>query len=398
MNGATGTDGWAAWVDGQLDAVRAAGRWRTPRTFDGRGVQGTVDGRAVVTYASNDYLGLTGHPEVRAAAAVAAQRWGTGSGASRLVVGSRPVHDELEAELAEWAGCERALLWSSGFAANLSVLSVLGGPEVVVVSDELNHASIIDGCRASGSEVVVARHGDVGHVADLVDAAVRSGRRALVVTDAVFSMDGDVAPVAALASVCDRTGSVLVVDEAHSVLDGHVEVDLDPALLVRVGTLSKSLGSVGGFVAATAPVVDLLINRARPFIFSTATTPADAAAALAALRILRGVEGNALVARLRAVVDRVRPGHPSPILPVVIGEEVDTLAAADALLERGVHIPAIRPPTVPPGTCRLRVALSAEHTDDMIGDLVAALEVVVGPDALQRGTAATADNVRFLGA
>jgi 8-amino-7-oxononanoate synthase len=380
---APGLSGWDDWVRSELLAVHAADRWRSPRTFDGRGVSGTVDGRPVVTYASNDYLGLTGHPAVIAAATEAARRWGTGAGASRLVVGSRPVHDDLEEALADWKGTERSLLWSSGFAANLSVLAVFRGPDVVVVSDELNHASIIDGCRASRAEVVVARHCDVDHVDSLVAAAAASGRRAIVVTDTVFSMDGDLAPVVELAALCARRGAMLVLDDAHLVLGaGPTRVDLDPRLLVRVGTLSKTLGSVGGFVAAAGSVVDLLVNRARPFVFSTATTPADAAAARAALEVLRSAEGAGLVDRLQAVVDRVRPGHRSPIVPVVIGDESATLAASAALLERGVHIPAIRPPTVPVGTSRLRVALSAEHTDAMLDQLEVAVREVVGPGAL----------------
>jgi 8-amino-7-oxononanoate synthase len=384
----TGPLGWGDWIAGELDSVRAARRWRQPRTFDGRGVRGTVDGRPVVTYASNDYLGLTGHPRVQAAAAEAAQRWGTGSGASRLVVGSRPVHDDLESELADWKGAERALVWSSGFAANLSVLAVLGGPGVRVVSDELNHASIIDGCRASRSEVAVSRHGDADHVEALVAEAAADGRRTVVVTDAVFSMDGDMAPIAELAAVCERTGSMLVLDEAHQVLDAPSPHGLDPELLVRVGTLSKTLASVGGFVAAGGGVIDLLVNRARPFVFSTALSPPASAAALEALRIVRSPEGVGLIDRLRAVVDRVRPGHPSPIVPVVLGDEEAALAAAAALLERGVHIPAIRPPTVPAGTSRLRVALSSEHTDEMIDDLVEAVRAVAGPDALRGGRGA----------
>lgn len=381
-----GTGGWDRWVLGQLDDVRAADRWRSPRPVDGRGVTGTVEGHEVVTYASNDYLGLTGHPTVIQAHAEAAQRWGTGAGASRLIVGTRPVHEELEVRLAAWKGTARALTWSSGFAANLSVLSVLGGPDVVVVSDELNHASIIDGCRASGAQVAVARHADAAHVEELVETAVASGRRALVVTDSVFSMDGDLAPIPAIAEVCQAHGALLVIDEAHVVLeDPAAGVDLDPALLVRVGTLSKALGSVGGFVAASAPVVDLLVNRARPFIFSTALPPPAAAAALAALDVLHSEDGARLVARLRAAVDRVRPGHPSPILPVVIGEERRTLEVAAALFERGIHIPAIRPPTVPAGTSRLRVALSSEHTTEMLDRLADALGELVGDAALGGG-------------
>lgn len=382
------TAGWARWVSEQLDGVRAQDRWRSPRCFDGRGVLGVVEGRMVTTYASNDYLGLTGHPAVLDAHRQAAERWGTGSGASRLIVGTRPVHEELEAALAEWKGTDRALVWTSGFAANLSVLAVLGGPDVLVVSDELNHASIIDGCRAARAEVAIAPHGDVERIEDLVREGVASGRRVMVVTDSVFSMDGDAAAVAELSLVCARHEAMLVLDEAHAVLEvPDLSPELDPALVVRVGTMSKTLGSVGGFVAASGPVIDLLVNRARPFIFSTALPPADAAAASAAVGVLRSAEGEALVARLRSAVDRLRPGHPSPILPVVIGAEAATLSVAAALLERGIHIPAIRPPTVPEGTSRLRVALSAEHTDAMLDDLAEAVAELVGPDALRTGSA-----------
>jgi glycine C-acetyltransferase len=373
----------------RLDAIRAAGTYKRERTIttpQGAMVE-TTDGRPVLNLCANNYLGLAQHPGVKQAAHEALEQWGYGLASVRFICGTQRVHKDLENSLTDFLGTEDTILYGSCFDANGGLFETLLEAEDAVISDELNHASIIDGCRASRSEVVVARHGDVGHVAELVDTAARSGRRALVVTDAVFSMDGDLAPVDELAAICDRTRSVLVLDEAHSVLGGHAEVDLDPALLLRVGTLSKTLGSVGGFVAAAASTVDLLINRARPFIFSTATTPADAAAALAALEVLAGPDGAALVDRLRAVVDRVRPGHPSPILPVVIGDEAATLAAAADLFERGVHIPAIRPPTVPPGTCRLRVALSAEHTDEMIDDLVAAMGDVVGPDALRLGAA-----------
>lgn len=363
---------WGTWIDEQLDALRAEGRWRENRTFDAHGPTGQRDGRPVVSYASNDYLGLSAHPAVAAAAHEALERWGTGATASRLVVGSRPGHDELEAELAAWTGTERALVFPSGYAANVGVLSALGGPDVTILSDELNHASIIDGARLGRARVAVYRHGDLDHVASLL-AAVEG--RALVVTDVVFSMDGDAAPLDELAELGAARGALLVLDEAHRVLGPEVP---DPALvpgleLVRVGTLSKALGSLGGWVAGTGALVDLLVNRARSYIFTTALSPADTAAALAALRVRRSPEGDELVAHLGSLVERLRPGHPSPILPVILGEEDAAVKAAAALLERGILVPAIRPPTVPAGTSRLRVALSAAHTDAMVDDLVAAL-------------------------
>ena len=365
---------WADRVAARLDAVRAAGRWRSIRPLDGRLPVVTVDGAEVVTFAGNDYLGLAGHPAVAAAAIDAVERWGTGTGASRLVVGARPVHEELEVELADWKGTDAALVLPTGYAANLAVLATLADdPEVLVVSDELNHASIIDGCRLGRGTVTVARHADVDHVDALL--AAHAGP-ALVVTDAVFSMDGDEAPIDALVEVCGRHGALLVLDEAHAVLGPTVDLDRAArvgAEVVRVGTLSKALGSLGGFVCASRPVVDLLVNRARPFIFTTAGSPADAAAALAALRIVRGAEGAARLARLRGHVEVVAPGHPSPIVPVVLGDEASALRAAAALLDVGLLVPAIRPPTVPVGSSRLRVALSAAHTEDQVERLVKAL-------------------------
>ncbi|HVV36463.1 MAG TPA: 8-amino-7-oxononanoate synthase [Acidimicrobiales bacterium] len=346
---------WTEWVDAQLDAIRRADRWRAPVPRDG-----------IRNFASNDYLGLSQHPAVIAAAHDALDKNGAGAGSARLVVGSRADHHALEDDLAEWKHTERAVLFSTGYQANLSVLTTFGDANTRIVSDELNHASIIDGCRLSRAEVVVYRHGDVEHAASLVAGAAR----AIVVTDSVFSMDGDVAPLAELDALCTHTGALLVVDEAHAVLGPEVALQTTH---VRVGTLSKTLGSLGGFVASSASLCDLLVNRARPYIFTTASTPADTAAARAALAVLRSPEGEALVARLRDHVARVRPGHPSPIVPVILGEEQAALDAAAFMAERDLLVPAIRPPTVAPGTSRLRVALSAAHSDDEIDRLIAAL-------------------------
>lgn len=365
---------WADWVDDQLSAVRDSGQWRVARSFDARGPAGRLAGAGgggttageVISFASNDYLGLSTHPKVQAAAHEAIDRWGTGSTASRLIVGTRPCHEELECELAAWKQGARALVFSSGYAANVGVLTALGGRDVTVFSDALNHASIIDGVRLSRSCAAIYRHGDVEHLDSLL--AATPGRK-LVVTDAVFSMDGDAAPVDALVDVCERHNALLVLDEAHSVFGPTVRMD-SSAVVVRVGTLSKTLGSLGGSVVASSAVIDLLVNRARSFIFTTALTPADAAAALAALRIVRSPEGAALVARVRASTDRLVVGHASPIVAIVLGHEAAALAAAASLVERGVFVPAIRPPTVAPGSSRLRVALSAAHTDEMVSLLV----------------------------
>jgi 8-amino-7-oxononanoate synthase len=387
---------WTEWSAAQARAIRAAGQWRAPVDFDAAGPEGKLspDGRAVVAFASNDYLGLTQHPALSEAAHAAIDRWGTGSGAARLIVGSRPIHSELERELAAWKHEEAAVLFPTGFAANLGVLTTFGGPGTLVCSDELNHASIIDGARLARGEVAVYPHSDLGALDELLRGRARD-RRALVVTDTVFSMDGDVADLEALVELCRDHDALLVLDEAHAVLQdrglsedprsanagpgrdsarsGGPSQEGSPGVL-RVGTLSKTLGSLGGFVAGPARLTELVVNRARSYIFTTAPTPADAAAALAGLRVVRSPEGDALRARLRANVDELRPGHPSPIVPVVCGGEERALAAAAALLELGILVPAIRPPTVPIGTSRLRVALSAAHTVDQVRMLRQALE------------------------
>ncbi len=381
---------WTDRVRAQLAQVVDEGRWRAPREFDAWGPRGDLEGSDVVSFASNDYLGLSNHPAVRAAAHDAIERWGTGAGASRLVTGSRPVHAELEEELAQWKGTEAAVCFATGFAANLGVLSVLGGPGVHIFSDELNHASIIDGCRLSQAQVTVYRHGDLTQLEELL-ASYGDEVSSLVVTDSVFSMDGDVAPIDGLVAVCARHNALLVIDEAHAVLGPRLELLQTPETayptVVRVGTMSKALGALGGFVAASRDVVDLLINRARSYIFSTALPPADAAAALSAVRILRSAEGEALVDRLATLVQRMSaaglapPTHRSPIIPVILGSEQAATNASAILLEEGLWVPAIRPPTVPVGTSRLRVTLSAAHRDDDVATLIDALHSLPVPES-----------------
>lgn len=382
--------GWSESARRAADGLRSLDRWRVVRSLAGGGVSTTTpDGRSVVQFASNDYLGLSQHPDVRAAAASATAELGTGSGASRVVVGSRPVHDELESQLAAWKHTDAALLFATGYAANVGVLTSLArlgttdGAPLAIVSDELNHASIIDGSRLARVPVSVFPHADVDAAAAAIDAHGRDGRRSVVVTDSVFSMDGDVAPLRDLAAMTAVSGALLVVDDAHAVFPGEgadVLAGSDAEVLV-VGTLSKALGSLGGFVAGPTPLVDWLRNTARSFIFSTASPPAVIAAAAEALRIMRSPEGDALVAALRANVDRLLPGHPSAVVPIVLGEEARALGVSAALLEDGLLVPAIRPPTVAVGTSRLRVALSAAHSPadvDRLVDALTRLGVAVG--------------------
>lgn len=376
--------GWTERIASRNRSIRDAGRWRSLRPLEGGRPRTRLSdsGREVVSFASNDYLGLSQHPAVIAAAHRALDRDGAGAGAARLIVGARPVHAELEAELAGWTDREAALLFPTGFQANLGVIGALAAAaeDCVILSDELNHASIIDGCRQARATVEVYRHTDVDHVADLL--AAHHGRPVLVVTDSVFSMDGDAAPLDDLAAACAERDALLVVDEAHAVLR-----PAPPEEAVVVGTLSKATGALGGFVAADRATVELCLNTARSFIFTTAGTPADAAAALASVRLQRSDEGDRLRSQLRARIEQLVPGHDSPIVSIVLGDESRALAATAALLERGLLVPAIRPPTVAPGTCRLRVALSAAHDPDEIALLRSALDELVpaGTDPVAAG-------------
>lgn len=386
---------WSGWIDRRAAAIRSSGRWRTVREFDALGPTGTLPAPApcvdvsheaatgdrhgrVVSFASNDYLGLSHHPAVVEGARRALERWGAGSGSSRLIVGSRPVHSTLEEALADWKKTERCVVFSSGYAANLGVLGALGDADVGIYSDELNHASIVDGCRLSRAEVTVYPHRDVGQLDALIAKARRD--RIIIVTDAVFSMDGDVADMVHLLDVATRHGALLVVDEAHSVLplDSEARETLEAAacegVVVRVGTMSKTLGSLGGFVACTGSIADMIVNTARSFIFTTALSPPDAGAALAALEVLRSAEGDALVSRLVDLLHLLAPSHPSPIVPVIVGDEDEAVRASCRLLESGYLVPAIRPPSVAAGTSRLRISVSSDHTDDQVRGLRSALE------------------------
>jgi 8-amino-7-oxononanoate synthase len=375
----------------EVARLEAAGLGRRVRALESASEpEVLLDGRRVLCLASNNYLGLAAHPEVVEAAAEAARRYGAGSGSARLVTGGLRIHDDLEARLAAFKGTEAALLFSSGYLANLGTVAALVGPGDAVFSDELNHASIIDGCRLSRADVHVYRHGDAGHLADRLGAWRRSagaGRRALVVTDSVFSMDGDVAPLPDVVAACDRHGAVLMVDEAHATgvvgPGGRGAVagyGLDGRVGVVMGTLSKSLGAAGGFIAGSAGLCAYLRNRARSFIFDTALPPPTAAAALAALGILerepeRPVRARRLASRLAAGLRAAGydvPDPPAAVLPVVVGAPDAAVRLSARLLDAGVLVTAIRPPSVPDGTSRLRATVMATHTDGEIDRAIAA--------------------------
>ena len=363
---------WSEWAQRETDSIHESGRWRAPRSLDASGPQGTLteSGASVISFASNDYLGLTQHPAVIDAAHKALDRWGAGSGSARLIVGTRPVHGELEKALAEWRNTESAVLFPTGFAANLGVFGALANKDTLICSDELNHASIIDGTRLSPADVSIFPHKNLNALEELL--AKRGTRRAIVVSDTVFSMDGDLADVDDLRSICCEHSALLVLDEAHAVLGPDVSSDTHDEI-IRVGTLSKAVGVVGGFVAGPRIFTDLLINRARSYIFTTAPSPADSAAALASIGVIQSAYGDEMRAILRSNIEILRPGHPSPIIPIMCGSESMALDASAALLKHGMLVPAIRPPTVAPGTSRLRVALSAAHTTQQVESLRDAL-------------------------
>ncbi|HTN52914.1 MAG TPA: 8-amino-7-oxononanoate synthase [Anaeromyxobacter sp.] len=379
------------WVPAELDALSARGLRRSLEPLgSAQGPVVEVEGRTLVNLCSNDYLGLAGDPRLRRAAALAAEREGAGSGAARLVAGDLPVHRALERALAAWKGTEAALLFNSGYHANAGVPPALVGRDDAVFSDVLNHASIVDGCLLSRAELQRYAHGDAGELEALL--ARSKARRKLVITDAIFSMDGDAAPLRDLADACDRHGAMLYVDEAHSagVLGptgaGLAEAEgLSGRVDVHMGTLGKALGAFGAYVAGTRPLVDLLVSRARTFVFTTALPPAACGAALAALEIVRAEPERrarllALVARMKAGLSRLGfdvARVVSPIFPVVLGTEARALAAAKALRERGFFVRAIRPPTVPRGTSRLRVALSAGHQEGQVDTFLGALAEVL---------------------
>jgi len=359
-------------VLGELGELGAAHRLRMARVIDGvQGPVAVIDGREVVNFASNDYLGLAGDPRLVRAASSALEEGGAGVGASRLIVGNHRQHVLLETAVADWLRCGGVRLFNSGYAANIGVLTTLLGAGDVVFSDELNHASIIDGCRLSRAEIAVFPHRDTRALEAAL--ATRRGRRRIVVSESLFSMDGDLADVEALAALCKRHGAAFVLDEAHAVgvigPEGRGLAALHGVVPdVVVGTFGKALGGFGAFAATSRGISDLLWNRARPLVFSTGLPPSVPAAARAAIEIVRGPDGDqrrAVLAsharRLRALVQHAIGAAASAIVPIVIGDDRTAMTCTERLLEDGLFVQGIRPPTVPVGTARLRVGLSAAH-------------------------------------
>jgi 8-amino-7-oxononanoate synthase len=386
-----------AALERDLAALAAAGLKRSRRTLESApGARVVVDGRQLVAFASNDYLGLANHPDVVAAARDGAARWGTGAAASHLVCGHFAPHAALEAELAAFVGpCEeaRALTFSSGYLANLAILTALAGRSDAVFADRLNHACLNDGALLSRAELVRYPHGDVAALARRLAAS--TAKRKVIATDAVFSMDGDIAPLPALLSLAEEHDAWLVVDDAHGfgVLgDGAhggrgtlAHFGLASERIVYMGTLGKAAGVAGAFVAAHRAVIETLLATARSYVFTTAAPPMLAEALRASLRVL--ARDHARRARLHELIGRFRDRmratpwtllpSATPIQPVVVGDNATAMALAAALWDRGFWVPAIRPPTVPVGTARLRITLTAAHSDDDVDALADAFADLV---------------------
>lgn len=370
----------------ELNELREHNLFRQLRTMDGPQAAWTViDGKSMLLLASNSYLGLNNHPAIISAMQGAVEKYGTGSGGSRLTTGNYIVHEQLEAELASFKGTEAAIVFNTGYIANLGAISALTGPEDVVFSDEFNHASIIDGCRLAKARVAVYRHNDMGDLERLLQENSQA-RRKLIITDGVFSMDGDIAPLNYIVELAEHYGAMVMVDDAHAT--GVLGVGgagttqhfgLKGRVHIQMGTLSKALASTGGYVAGSQELIDYLRNKARSFIFSTALPPSDAAAARAALQVVK-----AEPERRQKLWDNVHYLHrglsslgfqlvpaESPILPVIIGDAGLTITVARKLAERGVFAPGIRPPTVPLGSSRIRVTVMATHTSEDLNKAIA---------------------------
>jgi glycine C-acetyltransferase len=375
----------------ELESLRKQGLFRTMRLLQGEQSHRVIlDGREVLLLCSNNYLGLADHPALKEAAIQAVERYGTGSGASRLVSGNMELHEAMEARIAAFKGTEAALVYNSGYAANTGVIPALAGRGNVIFSDRLNHASIVDGALLSRARFVRYPHNDIAALRRLLADTEPAGRR-MIVTDGVFSMDGDLARLAELVAVKHEFGAMLMVDDAHGtgVLGetgrGSAELfNVTAEIDIQMGTFGKALGSFGAYVAASRETVDYLINRSRSFIFSTSLPPAVLAASLAGLDLVDSAEGMALRKKLADNVTFFRSalqdsgfntmGSESQIIPVLVGEAGPTMEFSRQLLAEGIFVQGIRPPTVPAGSCRLRCTVMATHTMD---DLAWAVETIV---------------------
>lgn len=369
----------------KLAALEQAQLRRTPVVTTRTGIWAERDGRRLLSFSCNDYLNFSQHPEVIAAAIAAIKRYGVGAGASRLVTGNHPLYDELETRLARLKGSEAACVFGSGYLANTGIIPAVVGPDDLILVDELAHACIHAGAKLSGAQVHIYRHCDPSHVETLLAQHRASKKRALIATDGVFSMDGDIAPLPVLSALARRFDAWLLSDDAHGLgvvgggrgsafVNGAAQSPIDVPL--QAGTLSKAVGAYGGYLCASQAVIDLMRTRARTFIYSTGLPPAIVAAAIAALELIeRNPAYAAEPLRKARLFTRAlnQPEAQSAIVPVIVGDAAAALAASDLLRDNGFLVIAIRPPTVPAGTARLRFAFTAQHED---GDIARLAEIV----------------------
>lgn len=370
----------ADFIERQLEEIRSRNLYRQLKVVDGeQDATVRLNGREVLNLSSNNYLGLANHPALKEAAREALDRYGCGSGASRLISGNMTAHEELERRIARFKGTEAALVFNSGYQANVGIIATLVEKDDVVLSDQLNHASIIDGCRLSRAAVSVYRHCDMDHLASLLEEAPAAARK-LIATESIFSMDGDIAPLQEIVALAERHGAMVMVDEAHATgvrgPDGAgvvAELGLGDRVLVQMGTLGKALGAFGAYVAGAAKLKDLLVNRARSFIFTTSLPPVVLAMAAAAVELVKEEPERqcALQRNTRRLRDGLEQlgyavGGSTQIIPVMVGEEQPCMQLAAHLLEAGFYVQGIRPPTVPPGTSRLRVTTMSTHTTEQM--------------------------------
>jgi 8-amino-7-oxononanoate synthase len=384
-------------LDERLEQIRQQGLYRKLRRMDSaQSARAQIGGREFLNFSSNDYLGLANHPALKEAAIKAVEQFGAGSGASRLICGSLAPHHELEEALAAFKNTAAALSFSSGYAAAAGAICALVDKDDVIVLDKLVHASIVDAARLSNAKLRIYPHNDLEALEDILRwanrrfvAADSNAGKILIVTESIFSMDGDAAPLRDIARLKEKYGAWLMVDEAHATgLFGEhrrglaEELDVSDRIEIQMGTLGKALGSAGGYIAGSRSLIDYLINRARPFIFSTAPVPAAAAAARAAVQLVQSADGAQHNQHLWALVNQAREGlvekgwvsaSRSAIIPLIIGSETDAVAVATNLREHSIFMPAIRFPTVARGEARLRLTITAAHSSDDLKQLFACL-------------------------
>jgi 8-amino-7-oxononanoate synthase len=375
----------------ELAEIDSADLRRTVREVaSAQGARVELEGREVLNFSSNDYLGLANHPALKEVAVEVIKKFGAGAGAARLISGSQSPHHELERALAAFKGTEAALAFSSGYAAALGTIPALVGQGDVVVLDKLVHASLVDAAKLSGAKLRVCKHNDLADLARILEWATGHGGRTLVVAESVYSMDGDLAPLLNLVELKEQHGAWLMLDEAHATgLYGEgrrgvaEEFGVGDRVEVQMGTLGKALGAAGGYICGSIELIDLLRHRARSFVFSTAPMPAQAAAARAGIEVVQSPEGEQRRTRLWSLVDELKNGIiargwklpvvQSAILPLMVGAEAEAVALSERLLEAGVFVPAIRYPTVARGAARLRITVSAAHSSEDIEQLLKAL-------------------------